>query len=373
MDDPECWMCHRYAAEDRPRIIEIRDMENTLRISAPIDNQPECYECHTDQDQHLGVLLIDLSLAGELKYLIQDLQIDLVITIGITLLISLGIFWLMHRLVVKRIEALRRPMAEYGAGNLSIRIPPTSEAIDELVELGNTFNRMADEIDRYTQEQEQRSQIRERAIIEERERIARDLHDGLAQVLGYVNTKAMAVRLMLQNGKNQEADEHLCQLEEAARGLFVDLREAISGLKIAGEVGSSLSLALNAYVDQFTYMSDIPVTLELQPEAQELKLQADTELQLLRIVQEALTNVRKHAHASHVWLILSTDQSTLYLEIRDDGQGFDRARLMDTQCEHYGLDSMSERAKMIGAKLELVSKLGNGTQVLVKFKLNGKN
>jgi signal transduction histidine kinase len=371
-DDPECWACHQHPPQDRPRIIEIRGIKNTLRISAPISNQPECYQCHTESDQHLGVLLIDLSLAGEQKYLIQGLQIDLAITIGITLLISLGIYWLINHLVVKRIEALRRPLAEYTAGNLSARITHTSQVIDELVELGNTFNRMADEIDAYTWEQDERNQIRERAIIEERERIARDLHDGMAQVLGYVNTKAMAVRLMLQNGKIQAAEEQLCQLEEAARGLFVDLREAISGLKMAGDVGSSLAFALKAYVEQFTRMSDIPVVLDLQPEIQELNLTAEAELQLLRIVQEALTNVRKHAHASQVWLKLSIDQTVLNILIRDDGQGFDRDSLSDDHRDHYGLDTMSERAKTIGASVELNSELGKGTQVLVKFNLDGK-
>ena len=240
----ECQECHRFPPQTRPRIAQINAAAPFLRISAPIENIPECFECHEQTTSHLGVLLIDMSLVGEQNQLIRDLQIDLLISILITVLITIGIYYLVHRMVVRRIEILRETVGEYAAGDLSIRVPRTSKSMDEICELGDTFNRMADEIERHVREQEERSHLREQAIIEERERIARELHDGMAQVLGYVNTKAMAVRLMLQKGKLRDADRQLGQLEEAARSLFVDVREAILGLKMAGEVGSSLVFGL---------------------------------------------------------------------------------------------------------------------------------
>jgi signal transduction histidine kinase len=232
---------------------------------------------------------------------------------------------------------------------------------------------MADEIERYTSEQETSSHVRERAIVDERERIARELHDGMAQVLGYVNTKAMAVRIMLQKGQIQAADRQLGQLEEAARGLFVDVREAILGLKMTGEVGTSLSLAINTYVEQFIRLSDIPVVVNIQPKVQELSLPADTELQLLRIIQEGLSNIRKHANASRVWLNLQVKDGLLDLQLRDDGQGFDPDSISkNDRLDHYGLDSMRERAAAIGATLVLDSEIGSGTEILVQLDLNGK-
>ena len=228
----ECQECHRFPPELRPRIAQIDFAAPPfLRISAPIENIPECYQCHEQNTAHLGVLLIDMSLVGEQSQLIRDLQIDLLISILITVFITAGIYFLVHLLVVRRIEILREAVGGYAAGDLSIRVPRTSKTMDEICELGDTFNNMADEIERHVREQENRSHVRELAIIEERERIARELHDGMAQVLGYVNTKAMAVRLLLENGKTRDADRQLGQLEEAARSLFVDVREAILGLK----------------------------------------------------------------------------------------------------------------------------------------------
>ena len=367
----ECQTCHQYPAEARPRSIDIDLPVAGLRIAAPIDNLPQCYECHSREVRHLGVLLIDMSLSGQQQHLISDLTTDLLVSLGITLLIAIGIYWLIHRLVVRRIDMIRVPMAEYTAGNLAARIERTSQVIDELCLLSDTFNHMADEIDRYTSEQEERSQLRERAIIDERERIARELHDGIAQMLAYVTTKAMAVRIMLQKGQVETADQHLAQLEEAARGLFVDVREAIVGLKMAGEAGSSLTMALMAYVEQLGRLSNLPVNFDWQPEIQNILLPAETELQLLRIIQEALTNARKHAQASQVWVSLKMNGAQLEVLVRDNGCGFDPGETTDRPRGHYGLAMMRERAEMIGAIFHLDTQSGVGTQVLVQLDLNG--
>jgi signal transduction histidine kinase len=371
--DDECQECHRFPADSRPRIAQINADSPLLRISAPIDNNPECYECHEQTISHLGVLLVDMSLVDEQNRLIRDLWQAVLVSVLITLLISVGVYYLVHYLVVRRIEMLREPVAQYAAGDLSVRVPRTSQIVDEICDLGDTFNHMADEIERHVRQQEERSQVKEKAIIEERERIARELHDGMAQILGYVNTKAMAVRLMLQKGRLREADQQLGQLEEAARGLFVDVREAILGLKMAGEVGSSLALAVNTYVDQYTRLSDIPVQVDMQPQIRDLALPADTELQLLRIIQEGLTNIRKHANASRAWVSLYLTGDLLQLQVRDDGCGFDSSKAsVNSQFNHYGLDLMRERADAIGASLVFDSRLGEGTSILVQLHLNGR-
>ncbi|MBN1669166.1 MAG: hypothetical protein JW862_18875, partial [Anaerolineales bacterium] len=147
--------------------------------------------------------------------------------------------------------------------------------------------------------------------------------------------------------------------------------EAILGLKLAGEAGSSLTLALKAYVDQLARLSDLPVTFEWQSEVQTLHIPAETELQLLRIVQEALTNARKHAAASRVWVNLQLDGNLLDVQVRDDGRGFDPQWVSAAQREHYGLESMRQRAEMIGASLHLESQPGAGTRILVQLNLNG--
>ena len=215
--------------------------------------------------------------------------------------------------------------------------------------------------------------MRQRAIVEERERIARELHDGMAQVLGYVSTKVMAARLMLKKQRSHEAEQHLLQLEEAAQRLFVDVREAILGLKMAGRSGAGLSSALREYTAQYHQLTGIPVDLSIDPAAESTSLSAETELQLVRIVQEALTNVRKHASAKRASVGLHRENGTLELLVRDDGVGFDPdgVRLRDSDQPHFGLGTMRERADAIGADFMLHSKPGAGTQVSVRLKIRG--
>jgi Rrf2 family protein len=209
--------------------------------------------------------------------------------------------------------------------------------------------------------------FQQKLIDEERERIARELHDGLAQLLGYVNTKAMAVRLMLKKSQVEAAEQHLLQLEEAARELYVQVREAILDLRRTDWVGSGLATTLRDYAAQFSRLCDLPVELAFDPEIERLSLAAEIELQLLRIVQESLTNVRKHASATRVWISVQMDVDVLELTVRDDGKGFDPGCLPTTHWPHFGLSTMRERAGAIGAEFYLDSKPGTGTLITVRM------
>lgn len=367
MENPGCNECHRFPPDQRPRTILLSSDSGMLRIAAPIANGPECTTCHAPGTAHLGILLADVTMLALQQHLLQDLQIDLAISSAITLLVTLGVYLLVHRLVVRRVEAFRRPLAEYGAGNFAARLPVGAQDADELDALATAFNRMADELERYIREERERSALRQRAIIEERERIARELHDGLAQLLGYVNTKAMAVRLLLKKRQMKAANEHLLQLEEAARELFIDVREAILGLKASGQAGVGLPTMLNEYAAQFSRLSSLPVQVEIAPEAASVQLAAEAELQLLRIVQEALTNVRKHAAATGVRICMQRQDGTLELLVSDDGCGFDPAHICADHPVHFGLNTMRERAEAIGAELQVDSRPGGGTRVRVRL------
>jgi signal transduction histidine kinase len=204
-------------------------------------------------------------------------------------------------------------------------------------------------------------------IDEERQRIARELHDGLAQLLGYVSTKAMAVRLMLKNRRTEAADQHLLQLEEAARELYVDVRQAILDLKMTGQSGAGVTATLKDFTAQFSRLSGLPVELAIAPAVESLSLTAEIELQLLRIVQEALTNVRKHASATKVRISLRVNDGVLELTVSDDGQGFDPDHVRGTHRPHFGLSTMRERAEAIGAEFDLDSEPGAGTRVTVRL------
>ncbi len=369
--DEECQACHQYPAGQRPRTVEFGKTSKLLRVSTPIDNRPECFDCHDAANVHLGVLLIDVPMGEFQAHLLEDLQIDLLISALATFLVALGVNWLVNRLIVSRIETLQKPMVAFAAGDHSARIQKRSTINDEICELASTFNEMADRIEQHTLDQEERTKVRQRAIVEERERIARELHDGISQVLGYVNTKAMAVRMLLQKERWTDADQQLLQLEEAARGLFMDVREAILGLRMSGRVDADLALTIRDYVERFNQLSDFHVQLDLSKPG-ELKLDPETVLQLLRIVQEALTNARKYSLASVIEVRLHFNQDALQLEVRDNGIGFNPEAMMAKENGRFGLRTMQERAEEIGANIDIQSQPGVGTQVIVNLMVGRK-
>jgi signal transduction histidine kinase len=368
--EPGCTACHRLSPERRPATLVTSLPDQALRIAIPINNEPECAGCHTGAELHLGILLVDVPLRILWPHVTRDLQVDLVLSLLITLLITGAVYWLLHRLVIRRVEAFRAPLALYAAGQFEARLPAPRE--DELGALAAAFNRMADRIEAHAAEEQALSELRHRAIVEERERIARELHDGLAQVLGYVHTKATAVRLLLKRQEMAGAEAQLVQLEEAARGLFVDVREAILGLKMTGRHDARLVTMLGEYAEHFSRLSDLPVEVNITPSARKIRLRPEIELQLLRLVQEALTNARKHARASRVWITYQNGGPTLELTIGDDGCGFDPDALaaQPQLRPHFGLATMRERAEAIGAEFNIASRPGR-THVSVRLPVPG--
>jgi len=208
-----------------------------------------------------------------------------------------------------------------------------------------------------------------RSIIEERERIARELHDGLAQVLGYVNNKSATARLSLKKGELQTAENHLLQLEEAVGQVFIDVREAILGLKISGQVDKGLAIALKEFGSQFSRLNELPVDVQIPLQGEYPSLPTETNLHLLRIVQEAMRNARKHASPSRIWISLHIEAGALELSVRDDGVGFAPSDSPDA-TNHLGLVTMAERAKAIGADFKIQSDPGVGTLVTVRLPLD---
>lgn len=369
-EDEECQACHQFPAETRPKVVSLQPQENTLRLSAPLDNEPECVTCHSSDQAHLGMLLMDVSLSDIRAHLLEDLVSDVLLTIVSTGLISVGIFFLVDYLIVRRVYALQEKIGSYASGDLSARASKRTGREDEIDQLVTSFNWMADEIENFTKEQQALSKIRQQAIVEERERIARELHDGFAQVLGYVNAKSNAIRLMLSKERLEDADRHLQQLESAAKDQFENIREAIIGLRMASQVDTDLADALRDYVEQFNQMSTVNAQLVL-PAGPVRDLPPEIVLHLLRIAQESLTNARKHAQASKIQMTLSHQDSTLKLKISDNGQGFSPREASQRRNGNFGLSSMKERAQEIGAELKIYSEIGKGTQITVFLDLDG--
>ena len=204
-------------------------------------------------------------------------------------------------------------------------------------------------------------QLRELAVRSERERIAREMHDGLAQVLGYVNTKSQAVEELLAAGRVDAARTQLRELAAAARSVYVDVREAILGLTspIAPERG--LVGAVEEYARRFSEASKLVVVVDASDAAHDVRLTPEVQAQTFRILQEALTNVRKHAAAHRVRVSLEVADDQLRVRVEDDGRGSPRPTTPGG-WPRYGLTSMRERAAGMGGSIELLPQ-SHGTRV----------
>ena len=202
------------------------------------------------------------------------------------------------------------------------------------------------------------------ATLKEREQVARELHDELAQELAMINVQAQLVSGLLESGEEDQARHQLQLLAKAARDSQVDVRGQIRKLSLSIDPEEGILGALNRFLDMFRQMYGIEAELispDLQPT---ISLAPMVEVQLLRIVQEAFTNIRKHAHAKKVLLFMTSEASCLKLIIEDDGIGFDPGCL-PSPSHSFGLGIISARAKEVGGSVDVHSNPGQGTRIVV--------
>lgn len=212
-------------------------------------------------------------------------------------------------------------------------------------------------------------QVLDQAVLKERERIARELHDGLAQVLGYINTQTMATKRLVESKQLVEAQEQLNSMEEATRKVYADVREAIMGLGSPLTSRDGLIGNLKQYLLDYSDLAGITVDLNTGNGNKIPQLPASMELQLMRIFQEALSNIRKHSKATNASISFDSSDIELTARIVDDGCGFTPDQQARTGWPHFGLRSMSERANAIGGTLEVLSAPNQGTKVVMRLPL----
>jgi PAS domain S-box-containing protein len=209
-------------------------------------------------------------------------------------------------------------------------------------------------------------QQRALAMLHEREQLARELHDGIGQVLGYVKMQAQAARDRLAQDQVPAADADLAQLVAVAQDAHADVREYILGARAPAAVEPGLPAALEHCLERFSRQYGLRTVLASPPEWGDGLLEPTAEAQLLRIVQEALTNARKHARAGCVRVSVELDGDHVAVTVEDDGVGFDPALLATGEGQKYGLGFMRERAHEVGGCIEFHSAPGEGTQVVVR-------
>ena len=207
-----------------------------------------------------------------------------------------------------------------------------------------------------------RENERQGAIVAERERIAREMHDSLAQILGVTHLRLRALLGGPEVGGSPRVAKELEDLAELTEEAYRDVREAILGLRESSRVDRGLVESLRAYLEKYSHQSGVKATLE-STLGGEPALQPRTEVQVIRVIQEALTNVRKHSGAGSAVVRLSGHDDAVRIVVEDDGRGFDLTGTLFGR-DGYGLHSMRERMELIGGTLTIDSTPGSGTRVI---------
>jgi signal transduction histidine kinase len=202
--------------------------------------------------------------------------------------------------------------------------------------------------------------LRALAIEEERLRLAREMHDGVAQILASVNARSQAIREHLRGGRTDEAIRLLDRLAADARSVHLEVREGILALRATASEGDGISNTLAAYLDDWSDQTGIGVEADLD---RSIQFAPEREVQVLRIAQEALANVRKHSGAEKVRISFRNLSREAVLEIADDGRGFDPERPAMDGRPRFGLVTMRERAAAVDGSIDVAAAPGRGTVV----------
>jgi two-component system sensor histidine kinase UhpB len=224
--------------------------------------------------------------------------------------------------------------------------------VDELDRLASSFRRMLHRID---SERKRSGRLVIRAQEEERRRLARDLHDEVNQAL-----TAILLRLEALSHAAPGAADELLELKKLVNQAMAELLHLARTLRPTALDDHGLVPALESQLRRFSAQTGVEAALWTQGHPDQLD--SDQEIVVYRVAQEALSNVAQHASARRVELGLSADEEGVELTIRDDGRGF------DTRDEHdsLGLSGMSERARLLGGRLEVDSRPGSGTSLTLQ-------
>ncbi|MDB5929476.1 MAG: signal transduction histidine kinase, nitrate/nitrite-specific, NarQ [Polaromonas sp.] len=196
---------------------------------------------------------------------------------------------------------------------------------------------------------------REAAVAEERTLLARELHDSIAQSLVFLKIQLQLLRIAAQKGQAAQMNKALDELDTGLRESIGDVRELLVHFRTRTNT-DDIGQALQETLQKFQHQTGLPATLQVHGDG--LPLPADVQVQVLHVVQEALSNVRKHAGATQVDLEVVKGANWRFI-VRDDGIGFDVREGIDSS--HVGLKIMRERAGGIGADVQIISTPGQGT------------
>ncbi len=273
--------------------------------------------------------------------------------------------WLMVFLPVGTITLGHSLIEHSGGGTHS---PPTIAAILPVTLLGLALTYIfVETLFRVLRRLQAEALVREQdiqtmhAVMQERERLSRELHDGVAQLVADLLVRLDTIKDLVEANRPEEAETELEHLHGVAGEIYQYIGESITGLR-SNVMERGLVRVLQDYLEQFEERHQIATSLRTDDAADQLAPLAA--LQLFRLIQEALTNVRKHAAAHQATVTLTSDgPDQLTVVIVDDGQGFIPGTQPNGKARSLGQTSMRERVEALGGTFRVTSQPGSGTQV----------
>jgi NarL family two-component system sensor histidine kinase LiaS len=263
--------------------------------------------------------------------------------------------YLTARGLTKRLRSVSLASTSWSQGDFSAFIQDRSG--DELGQLAQQLNLMAEQLQNLLQTKQ------ELAALEERNRLARDLHDSVKQQV-FASTMQVGAARALLDPDNSSALEHLKEAEQLSRQAQTELAMIIRELRPATLEDKSLNFALKEFIAEWSQLNEIPAKFNVAGEG---ALPQEVEEALFRVTQEALSNIVKHSEATEVDIQLAWEDNEVSITISDNGNGFD---INTVEGIGMGLRIMRERMEGIGGRLSIDSNPGEGTQLIARYQIS---
>jgi signal transduction histidine kinase len=380
-----CQPCHSLPRAERPSGIVYSDADGQsyFRSMVPIENQPECHQCHDPSSKLNGLILTDFSIAPVESAIAAELRENLIWLTGTALFTVLVASVVINRMVISRLQRVAAAMSALRKDQLPDDLPESPS--DEIGRLSAIYNAMVQRLRRreienkdLTESLQKRISERERLFRrmidgqeQERIRVSRELHDDLGQQLS-----AIALRLDLAQralpGDAKAALETLADVDDMIEDATDRMYEVIMGLRpsILDDLG--LIPALKNLSERTLDPSNITYELALDHLPQRLPKEIETAL--FRIFQEALSNIVRHSSASSVHISLKEMNGIVEGVISDDGLGVDKiiTQHLTEDGGGFGILGMRERAELCGGEFSIEPQAVNGTKVTIRIPIKGR-
>lgn len=313
-----------------------------------------------------GTLRVGLSE----RLLQHDLRVSLALQIAFILALSLVAALTalrLTRILTRRVQGLVEVTEAVGRGNFDVRPPVTW--MDEIGRLGRSFNDMIDRLQQANEELRRKEQARVQLLNrvmtaqeEERKRVARELHDEMGQA---ITSLMVGLRVAAEARDMNEVTQRLADIRATADQTLAGVKHLAWELRPAILDDLGLVAAMQRYAEHCRQRYGFEVDWQMNLDTQ--RLPAEVETALYRILQEALTNVARHAGATHVGVVLERRDGEVIAIVEDDGCGFDATQMRTrSPGQALGIFGMEERAALLNGTLVIESEAGQGTTVFVR-------